>query len=334
MQWLAMALCLAWVGCASVANPADVAETSTVVITFVDMAGSDAWPSATATFAGRASAMCPVTIVVDGLADDLHCDYPIGPLPVPETFDVRVRGDADSVEVSSTETEITADASWGADHVSYRLDIVRGAMAPPDPNAASDVLRVTCDGKRTTTATPIVEAQDGGISYEVDAAPDVRGLMFHHIAWEHGTAVGADTDGKWPSPIEPGLIVVACLPTNRASYWDVEFATFELIDPNGLWIEDGIDCPETTSSEGGVSPWPLMVSHLRLDEELRPDVSGLQVDDVLRPVGYPDSPGMKTALWNGLVVREGERVARVTLDFDGAMAVEACVGSGIAARSD
>jgi len=76
-----------------------------------------------------------------------------------------------------------------------------------------------------------------------------------------------------------------------------------------------------------------MVPHLRLDEVLRSDVSGLQGDDVLRPVGYPDSPGMKATFWIGLVLRDGDRVARVTLDFGGMLAVEACVGSGIAAGS-
>ena len=136
-----------------------------VEIRFDHSVGSDAWPPATATFAGRAAAMCPVTIVMDGLVDDLQCDYPIGPLPVPETFDVQVRGDADSVEISTTKSEITAAASWGDDRVNYRLDIVRGDTAPPDPNAASDVLRISCDGETTTTSTPVVEAQDGGIHY-------------------------------------------------------------------------------------------------------------------------------------------------------------------------
>lgn len=155
-------------------------------------------------------------------------------------------------------------------------------------------------------------------------------LEFHHVAWEHGSSIGARPNSG-VAPIEPGAIVVACLPTERSAYWDVKFATFELVDPEGFWLERGVDCSQTSTTRRLVDPAFQDLSDGELAGELSGEVSGLGDEDGLRLAGYPEGPGSKSARWNGLVVRDGAREALVTLGFDDVLEVEACAGSNLTA---
>jgi hypothetical protein len=112
----------------------------------------------------------------------------------------------------------------------------------------------------------------------------------------------------------------------------VAFGTFHLVDPDGLWITSGVDCAETSLTEGrrrlpgDLSPSPELVA--RLEEALE----GLESDDLLRPDGYPALHGAKLNLWEGIIVRDGSRIAVVNVDWDGRVSLDACVGSGISLR--
>jgi hypothetical protein len=90
-----------------------------------------------------------------------------------------------------------------------------------------------------------------------------------------------------------------------------------------------VDCAETTKAVGQLrasdrwSPFPELV------DRLEGAIAGMAPGDVLRPDGYPDVHGSKLYLWEGLIVRDGSRVANLNVDTDGKIVLEACTGSGI-----
>ena len=211
--------------------------------------------------------------------------------------------------------------------VSYRADVRHGDPGV-DLDDAAETLRVTCDGRRTTVLTPVVRTSRVGLQVSVEASDGVWGVEFHPIAWEHGSALGGPVDSG-SVPLEPGAALVACVPDSRTSYWDVEFGTFHLVDPDGLWMTSGVDCDETTSTEGRMHVPEALAPSPELVERLEAEIDGMQPDDLLRPTRYPALHGAKLHMWEGLVVREGSRVAVVNVDWDGRIFVEACVGSGI-----
>lgn len=242
-----------------------------------------------------------------------------------------LRGDAEDARVDRATDEIRVDADWPDAHVSYRMDIREGNPVA-DPALAEDNLRVVCDARQTTVLTPIVRATAEGLRVSVESAEDVTELSFHRIAWEHGTSNGGPV-GDGSVPIEPGPALVACLPGQRTSYWDVEFGTFQLVDPDGLWLTSGVDCAETTKAIGRLRASVRWLPFPELVDRLEGAIAGMTPGDVLRPDGYPDLHGSKLYLWEGLIVRDGSPVPIVNVDTDGKIGLEACTGSGITLTS-
>lgn len=306
----------------------------TVVITLNDRVHPGSWPTARAELGLQRVAFCPVRITTPEGPDDLSCDYLVGPLRVPAEFETVLRGDADEATVERTAIAIHVAAEWSDTSVSYRLDLRRDDTAPTDPAIASDTLRIVCDTRRTTVLTPVVRAKPDGLRFSIEASDEVAEFAFHRIAWEHGMSVGAPIGtGMSSVSIEPGAALVACLAGPRSAYWDVSFATFELIDPDELWITSGVDCDRTSTGEARLGTEYRWVPYPQLAEHLEEGISGFVAGDVLRPVGYPRGPGSKLYLWDGLVIRDGERVATVELDWDGRIRAEVCAGSGITVRA-
>jgi hypothetical protein len=332
MRTLVLCLLAALFACAPGTSAVDGEgeRTATVVITLDGAVGAHTWPTARAELGAQGVAFCPVRISTPQGSDELHCDYLVGPLWVPGEYRITVRGDAEKATVERTPDAIRVQAAWGDTSVAYRVDLRQGEPMI-DPGTAAGTLRIVCDGLRTTVLTPVVRTAPDGLRVSVEAPDDVWGIEFHHLAWQHGTAIGGPVGGA-STPLEPGAAVVACLPGPRSSYWDVAFGTFHLVDPDGLWITSGVDCAETSSTEGrrrlpgDLSPSPELVA--RLEEALE----GLESDDLLRPDGYPALHGAKLNLWEGIIVRDGSRIAVVNVDWDGRVSLDACVGSGISLR--
>jgi hypothetical protein len=301
----------------------------TVVITLNDRVHPGSWPTARADLGSQRVAFCPVLISTPQGSDRLSCDYVVGPLIVPEDYDIDVRAGGSDATVERTHAAILVDARWPDSHVSYRIDLHRGEVTSADPALASDTLRVVCDAHRTTTMTPVVRAQPDGLRSSVEASEEIAEISFHRVAWEHGmSVVGGVGDGAFA--LQPGKILVACSPGPRTSYWDVEFATFELIDPEGFWLESGVDCDETTAVEGRLGTEYRWIPYPRLGAHIEEAISGLIPRDVVRTEGYPKGPGSKLYLWDGLVIRDGARIAVMQLHWDGWLRGEACLGSGLA----
>jgi hypothetical protein len=304
------------------------ASPPTVLITLDDRVHAGSWPTARAELGGQRIAFCPVLISTPQGSDRLGCDYVVGPLIVPEEYDIDVRAGDSQATVERTPTAILVDARWPDSRVSYRVDLHRGAVTSADPALASDTLRVVCDAHRTITMTPVVRAQPDGLRFSVEASEGVAEISFHHVAWEHGTSVGGRV-GDGAFALQPGKILVACSPGPRTSYSDVEFATFELIDPDGLWFESGVDCDEVTAIEGRLGTEHRWVSYPRLGAHIQGAISGLIPGDEVRTEGYPEGPGSKLYLWDGLVIRDGARIAVMQLHWDGRLRGEVCLGSGL-----
>ncbi len=298
-----------------------------VVITLTDATHPGSWPTARAEFGEQRVALCPAQISTAQWSDDLSCDYLVGPLWVPPDFRIVLRGDADEATFDRTADEIRVEGDWSDAHVWYRMDIRQGDPTV-DPSRAADVLRVVCDARQTTVLTPVVRASSEGLRVSVEPLDDVAELVFHRVAWEHGTVVGGPV-GDGSVPIEPGVALVACLSRPRSSYWDVEFGTFHLVDPHRLWLTSGVDCEKTSTAEGQLAVSDRWLPFPELVDRLERAIGGMAPGDVLRPDGYPDVHGSKLYRWEGLVVREGFRLAVVNVDWDGEMQLEACTESGI-----
>jgi hypothetical protein len=303
-----------------------------VVIILEAAVGAHVWPTARAELDEQHVALCPERISSPEGSDELHCDYVIGPLWVPDEYRVELRGDATGATVERTSDAIWVHSTWDDTRVSYRVDLRRGDPTT-DVGSAVDTLRVECDGRRTTVLTPVVRTSPVGLRVAIDASDDVWGVEFHPVAAEHGSGIGGPVESV-SFPLEPGTALVACLPDERSSYWDVEFGTFHLVDPEGLWMLSGVDCDETSSTESAegrmdlperMHPWEEFIA--RLETQL----VGIGRHDFLRPTRYPALHGAKLHMWEGIVVRGGSRVATVKVDWDGRIQVEACTASDISA---
>ena len=90
-----------------------------------------------------------------------------------------------------------------------------------------------------------------------------------------------------------------------------------------------MDCEETSTAEGQLAVSDRWLPFPELVDRLERAIGGMAPGDVLRPEGYPDVHGSKLYRWEGLVVREGSRLAVVNVDWDGEIQLEACTGSGI-----
>lgn len=333
MREIAVCALVACVACARspLAGPAGDEPVPSVVITLTHASHPESWPTARAELGEQRVAFCPARITTSQWSDELTCDYLVGPLWVPADFRIVLRGDAEDARVDRATDEIRVDADWPDAHVSYRMDIREGNPVA-DPALAEDNLRVVCDARQTTVLTPIVRATAEGLRVSVESAEDVTELSFHRIAWEHGTSNGGPV-GDGSVPIEPGPALVACLPGQRTSYWDVEFGTFQLVDPDGLWLTSGVDCAETTKAIGRLRASVRWLPFPELVDRLEGAIAGMTPGDVLRPDGYPDLHGSKLYLWEGLIVRDGSPVPIVNVDTDGKIGLEACTGSGITLTS-
>lgn len=327
----AIAVCMLAASAACAASPSVGSEVDepvpNVLITLTEATHPGSWPTARAEIGEQRVAFCPVRISTPQWSDELSCDYLVGSLWVPPDFRIVLRGDANEATFDRTADETRVEADWPDAHVSYRMDIRRGDPMV-DPALAADVLRVVCDARRTTVLTPVVRASSEGLRVSVEASDDVAELEFHRVAWEHGMGVGGPV-GDGSVPIEPGAVLVACLPGHRSSYWDVESGTFQLVDPDGLWLTSGVDCEETSGAEGRLPMSDRWLPFPELIDRLERAIGGMAPDDVLRPDGYPDVHGSKLYLWEGLVVREESRIAVVNVGWDGKIQLEACSGSGI-----
>ena len=206
---------------------------------------------------------------------------------------------------------------------------------PPQLSFSSvpDVARVVCDEDGTRVLTPIVRPQPDGVYLTVLNRADARQIQLHHIRHtesEHGSAVGEQLQPGLNSrtqgwSIEPGELVVACLPTGHDAFWEVPNATLTVVDPEGLWVPTEVECfTRVVHGHSGIEGDLYGLSPDEARIAFDPFVAGLHDDDRIVSPGYSDTPW---AVPFYVVVRDGVVVAELYALRD--LNLTTCAGSGI-----
>ncbi len=180
------------------------------------------------------------------------------------------------------------------------------ASAPVAAPPATAV--VVCGPQGASVETPEVAASPDGVHVEIRNETGTEQAI-HVEAGESGQGEGVPPGTQervWALP--PGPVTVTCFdpavePAEQAA------ATFEVVDPDGLWVPTGLDCAEVTGSvldymagAPGVQGDPADVA--RASSEV--DVAR---DDVVELAGYPEADGGATVR----VLRDGRAIALVGL---------------------
>jgi hypothetical protein len=119
---------------------------------------------------------------------------------------------------------------------------------------------------------------------------------------------------------------IACLQHSSESYTQVPTATFEVVDPNSYWVTPGLDC-QTPSSQT-LKAVSAETSANATSSELRTvaenQLTGVQDTDLFQGAGYGGMNFMQYRFW-GILIRDGQRIASVKLNYDGTWTVESCL---------
>jgi hypothetical protein len=180
----------------------------------------------------------------------------------------------------------------------------------PDP-LLPDLARVICEPDGTRVETPSVKPQRDGLHIEVVNETGAHRTL--SLLTADGGGMGTGTPPGTSTQIValgPGTLSVACTdPAVEPEGGE----TLEVVDEDGIWVSDRLDCPEQFSSVADYVPGARGETSDPL-EAARKAVEGYGLDpgDVFEPAGYPDAETVRVRL-----VRGGEPVAVVTLVDDG-----------------
>lgn len=201
-----------------------------------------------------------------------------------------------------------------------RVSGIPGA-SPQGPTVAApppSVLEVACDGTATTVATARVRLLPDGVHLRVDnrsgepLSVSVRagGRTLFGVRVPPGVSQPEPSQGGgWPVP--PGVASVGCFPGGRDQGETSAYATFEVVDPDGLWVPWDLECRGTAVTAAidqaeprGVPGEPVDVAR----EALAPYVGELGPADALERAGLPAQVPVVVRLTRG-----GRTVATVEL---------------------
>jgi hypothetical protein len=183
---------------------------------------------------------------------------------------------------------------------------------PPNavPNDVPDVAEIVCEADGSTIVrTPQVLVQPDGVHVHVvsrlDEPAQIVGL---------GNDVDSgETDYVTPH-VAPGPVGVACYPFSlHETLQDPPTEPIEILDPSGFYVDGEVQCSGTISSMiGDFAEPPIEGMRVPL-ETARAAIRGLDNDDQVFHVGYPEQPDPSVA-----VRRDGQLVATFSVvTFDG-----------------
>jgi len=199
----------------------------------------------------------------------------------------------------------SANADGGATTV-WRLDPAPTEGAGPTASPVPAALQIACDGATTQIPTPVVKAQPDGVHIQL-ANSSGHLLTFAIENQFGGEAIPIDGAG-YIYAFGPGSYRLSCVESGGV------FATFEVVDPDGLYASfecDSTSGGSTTGSadyvQGATGPKGALLDVAR--SELR----GLQPSDVVERAGYPKAARTQWVR----VVRDGHVVTVVGYLDDG-----------------
>ncbi len=193
----------------------------------------------------------------------------------------------------------------------FALQAFSGEAEPVDPgpiegsaaDEPADALRVRCDATGIEILTPVVAAQIDGLHVDAqvtDLADPEIGLMSTRLETRSWWSGSSGTDDTFVRPVPVGEVRVVCEPGPEQGSgssggvsggeemlggglsWDPEAheAVFELVDPNGHYVDYVLPCED----QQALDAWSTADT---LEAAVRAAVAGLLPDDVIEEAGYP-----------------------------------------------
>jgi hypothetical protein len=178
---------------------------------------------------------------------------------------------------------------------------------------ATALAEIRCETSATVTQAAPVRVQPDGIHLRIENVTDRAMAVYRQADGDIGPLVEADvgvTDAV--STAAPGPWGVLCVSRNAYPVEDDPWAALEVVDPDGIWVSDVLECETITGShpdyradfEGGtprgVEGDPVEMSRASIAGAGFP----VRDDDVLERAGYPEAEGALVR-----VVRSGSVVA-------------------------
>jgi hypothetical protein len=195
-----------------------------------------------------------------------------------------------------------------------------------------DVARVVCAVGNATALTREVRPQLDGVHVMIDNRSGARAFLFQDPktpARIHSGELASWSQNNVVTPFPPGEILVRCLAsaggTPDRGIEGHGFARIRIVDPEGLWTSDRLECS---------NPTRFLVTHVgRADTS--PDqvvwaFAGVRPDDRVENPAYPRTRYREA---RRVIIRNGEPIALLSLRKqvkDWWVVVRACPGSGIA----
>jgi hypothetical protein len=230
------------------------------------------------------------------------------------------------VEVDFASDSPSSDMKAAAQSALDRLVVAQSLRATFSGAGAADELTATCTSGGVRLASNVIAPHPDGVRIDMSNPGGAAFVEFHPKNAPAGEAFGVGASGRGTSPLSPGIWEIACLQRSSQSYKDVPTTRFEVVDPNSYWVTPGLDCQSPTSQT--VKAVSEQTSTNATPGELRTAASnqltGVQSTDVFQGAGYGGRIFKQYRYW-GILIREGQRIASVKLNYDGTWTVESCV---------
>lgn len=181
------------------------------------------------------------------------------------------------------------------------------------PSESSDVAEFTCDQTGTIGPSSLtVDAQPDGVHVAVTNLADER--ISFTVGGSESTMYVVGQGGADPGErkeivvgVPPGDANVSCVLGSMGGIDTSPMADLRVEDPAGVYVPMGMDCPMSSQATDDATTFqgdPVEVA--------RQHLSGLEFDDEVERVGYPDGDQSVVR-----VVRDGDVVAIATFRDDG-----------------
>lgn len=188
--------------------------------------------------------------------------------------------------------------------------------------SASEVAEVICEPDGTRVATGSVRPRPDGVHLRIDNRRTGPVYVYHRQAGEIGNVqdVGPGV-AEAVAEEGPGAWELICVAPNEYPADDGPWVGLEVVDPDGLWVQDRPDCEHPTGThpdyledfEGGTPPGVVGDPVELAREDIPAQAIEVLPRDVLERAGYPEALPRLVRL-----VRDGRVLAVQRYASDGA----------------
>jgi hypothetical protein len=202
---------------------------------------------------------------------------------------------------------LAAVAAFGGFAIARNLGRNDDVRIGPGTESIPDVARVECSEAGARVLTPQVQPQRDGVHVVIANAGEPVMYSLEGQAGSFGERAELPETQVTTGELGPGAVTAKCYP-ETVDPATVEGATFEVIDPEGIWVAYAPDCPEPNTAV--LDYGPGLTGEEGTPEDIARGHLGPQVEpgDTVERAGYPEgSPAVVR------VVRDGGVVANVRM---------------------